>query len=73
MRQQLERSNLTKQGFVQQLKQNEEQLRTEQSRLGKIRRDLYSIAEEKRTLETQAEPEPTDVAALVTAFFRIRS
>lgn len=65
VRQELERASRSNQGFLQQLRQNEEQLRSEESRLEKTRRDLYSLVQRKQALEAQAEPEPTDVAALV--------
>ena len=50
------------------MNQNEEQLRIETSSLDKTRQDLFSIAQEKLALENQAEPGPTDVAALVFLF-----
>lgn len=65
VRQELERASRSNQGFLQQLRQNEEQLRNEESRLDKTRRELYSLVQKKQALEAQAEPEPTDVAALV--------
>ena len=71
VRQELERASRSNQGFLQQLRQNEEQLRNEESRLDKTRRELYSLVQKKQALEAQAEPEPTDVAALVN-FYSIK-
>ncbi len=65
MRLQLEKPNQINRDYDQQLKQNEEQLCIETSSLDKTRQDLFSIAQEKLALETQAESGPTDVAALV--------
>ena len=65
MRSQLEKANQINRDADRKLKQNEEQLRIETSSLDKMRQDLFSIAQEKLALETQAEPGPTDVAALV--------
>jgi len=73
VRLQLEKANQINQDSDQQLKQNEEQLRIETSSFDKTRQDLFFIAQEKLALETQAEPGPTDVAALVFLFLNVFS
>lgn len=58
--------------LTSQIQNNECQLRSEESKLTGIRRDATSVTEKIRTLETEKEPEPTDVLALVNARFRIK-
>lgn len=48
---------------------NEIELRNEEAKLISTRRDLTSVSGEICTLESEKEPEPTDVLALV--FFKI--
>lgn len=50
------------------IKDNESQLRTEEAKLSGTRREFNEVREQIRLLESQQEPEPTDVIALVSLF-----
>lgn len=49
------------------IKDNESQLRTEEAKLSGTRREFNEVREQIRLLESQQEPEPTDVIALVSS------
>lgn len=51
--------------FSSQVQSNECQLRSEEAKLNSTRRDFTSVCEKIRTLESEHDPEPTDVLALV--------
>lgn len=64
-KQEVERAKMNLQGIESQVQLNQGQLSNEEKNLSQTRLQLSTIAEKKRTLESQHEPEPTDVAALV--------
>lgn len=70
-KQELERAKAQGQGMVHKIRQSEEQLQAEERKLSQARLELSRIAEKRRILESQAEPEPTDVAALVCFYVRL--
>lgn len=51
-----------------QVQNNETELRSEESKLQSTRKELMSVCEKIRSLESENEPEPTDVLALVFNF-----
>ena len=64
-KQEVARVKANLQGIESKIQQNEEQVKNEEKKLSQTRLQLTNLAERKRTLESQHEPEPTDVAALV--------
>jgi hypothetical protein len=57
------RSNLDRSS--QHIQNNDGECRTEENRLNALKKDLHSVREKIRNLESQQEPEPPDVLTFV--------
>lgn len=65
MRKDVEKHRQSIVNLTTQLQRNECELKTEESKLSTTRKELTFVSEKIHTLESEHEPEPTDVIALV--------
>ena len=68
LRRDVEQTRSKSEVFSNNIKTNESELRIEEAKLSSTRHEFNRIRDQIRLLESQQEPEPTDVIALVRSF-----